>query len=87
MMVTNFTPEPRRAYTVGLPRAGVWREILNTDAEVYGGSGHGQSRRGNCERCVIAWATGVSAIDSAAARHALFSGCGALTTMRGATDK
>ncbi len=41
VMVTNFTPEPRRAYTVGLPRAGVWREMLNTDAEVYGGSGMG----------------------------------------------
>ncbi len=39
--ISNFTPEPRRAYRVGLPRAGRWREILNTDAAVYGGSGVG----------------------------------------------
>jgi 1,4-alpha-glucan branching enzyme len=41
VMVTNFTPEPRHAYTVGLPRAGLWSEILNTDAGIYGGSGIG----------------------------------------------
>jgi 1,4-alpha-glucan branching enzyme len=28
-------------YRVGLPSTGVWREVLNTDAEVYGGSGVG----------------------------------------------
>ncbi|WP_091679578.1 1,4-alpha-glucan branching protein GlgB [Methylocapsa palsarum] len=41
VMVANFTPEPRRAYRLGLPRPGGWREILNTDADVYGGSGMG----------------------------------------------
>ena len=40
-MVANFTPEIRRSYRVGLPRGGRWREILNTDAAVYGGSGVG----------------------------------------------
>ncbi len=40
-VVSNFTPVPRPSYRVGLPRAGVWREILNTDAAVYGGSGTG----------------------------------------------
>jgi 1,4-alpha-glucan branching enzyme len=41
VVINNFTPEPRHNYTVGLPRAGIWREILNTDATVYGGSGVG----------------------------------------------
>ena len=41
VVVTNFTPVPRDNYILPLPRAGHWREILNTDAEVYGGSGRG----------------------------------------------
>jgi len=41
LVVGNFTPIPRFNYRVGVPRDGVWREILNTDAEEYGGSGHG----------------------------------------------
>ena len=32
---------PRQNYQVGLPRAGKWREILNSDAPIYGGSGQG----------------------------------------------
>jgi len=39
--VVNFTPVPRGDYLIGLPQAGRWREILNTDAEIYGGSGQG----------------------------------------------
>jgi 1,4-alpha-glucan branching enzyme len=34
----NFSPVPRYAYRVGLPRGGRWREVLNTDATGYGGS-------------------------------------------------
>jgi len=37
----NFTPIPRPNYLVGVPRGGTWREILNSDAAVYGGSGWG----------------------------------------------
>jgi 1,4-alpha-glucan branching enzyme len=37
----NFTPLPRRNYMIGVPFAGRWREILNSDAELYGGSGQG----------------------------------------------
>jgi 1,4-alpha-glucan branching enzyme len=37
----NFTPVPREAYRVGLPIAGRYREILNTDAELYGGGNQG----------------------------------------------
>jgi 1,4-alpha-glucan branching enzyme len=41
MVVCNFTPVPRTGYRVGAPVAGYWREILNTDAAEYGGSGWG----------------------------------------------
>jgi 1,4-alpha-glucan branching enzyme len=41
--VCNFSPVPRTGYRVGLPRPGRWREVLNTDATVYGGSGVGNS--------------------------------------------
>lgn len=40
-MVSNLTPVPRPHYRIGLPQAGTWREILNTDAADYGGSGLG----------------------------------------------
>jgi len=40
-VLCNFTPVPRQAYRVGLPRAGRWREALNSDAEYYGGSNMG----------------------------------------------
>jgi 1,4-alpha-glucan branching enzyme len=36
--VCNFTPVPRHGYRVGVPRAGSYREILNTDSAFYGGS-------------------------------------------------
>jgi 1,4-alpha-glucan branching enzyme len=41
LVVCNFTPVPRYNYRVGVPRGGRWREILNSDAEYYGGSGMG----------------------------------------------
>jgi 1,4-alpha-glucan branching enzyme len=41
LVVCNFTPLPRRNYRVGVPQGGRWREILNSDAEYYGGSGVG----------------------------------------------
>jgi 1,4-alpha-glucan branching enzyme len=40
-VVTNFTPVPRENYTVPLPEPGRWREIMNSDATEYGGSGMG----------------------------------------------
>jgi 1,4-alpha-glucan branching enzyme len=39
--VANFAGMPHEGYRIGLPLPGRWREILNTDAEVYGGSGVG----------------------------------------------
>ena len=41
LVVANFTPVPRENYLVGVPRAGHWRECLNSDAALYGGSGVG----------------------------------------------
>jgi len=41
LVVCNFTPVPRPNFLVGVPSRGVWREILNTDAREYGGSGWG----------------------------------------------
>ena len=41
VVVCNFTPVPRQNYKVGVPRKGFWREILNSDAREYGGSGWG----------------------------------------------
>jgi 1,4-alpha-glucan branching enzyme len=37
----NFTPVPRHNYQIGVPFEGHWRELLNGDAEIYGGSGQG----------------------------------------------
>ncbi len=39
--VANFAGEPHLDYRIGLPRAGRWREVINTDADAYGGSGVG----------------------------------------------
>jgi 1,4-alpha-glucan branching enzyme len=41
LVVCNFTPLPRTNYVLGVPRAGLWQEALNSDAELYGGSGWG----------------------------------------------
>jgi 1,4-alpha-glucan branching enzyme len=46
----NFTPVPRHNYRVGVPRTGYWRELLNSDAQVYGGSGQGNSGGVEAER-------------------------------------
>ncbi len=41
LVVVNFTPMPHRNFLVGIPKRGRWREILNSDAREYGGSGWG----------------------------------------------
>jgi 1,4-alpha-glucan branching enzyme len=41
VVVLSFTPLPRQNYMVGLPRGGRWKEILNSDATLYGGGGQG----------------------------------------------
>jgi 1,4-alpha-glucan branching enzyme len=39
--VCNFTPQTHYNYAIGVPLAGAWREVLNSDAAAYGGSGQG----------------------------------------------
>jgi 1,4-alpha-glucan branching enzyme len=41
LAVCNFTPVPRELYRVGVPVGGYWKELLNSDAKEYGGSGIG----------------------------------------------
>ena len=40
-IAVNLSPVPRTDYRIGLPRAGTWAEIMNTDSTAYGGSGMG----------------------------------------------
>ena len=41
MVVCNFTPVIRENYRIGVPAGGFYREILNTDSDIYGGSNVG----------------------------------------------
>jgi 1,4-alpha-glucan branching enzyme len=41
LVACNFTPVPRHRFRIGVPAAGHWKEILNGDAPLYGGSGQG----------------------------------------------
>jgi 1,4-alpha-glucan branching enzyme len=41
LFVCNFTPVPRHNYRVGAPEGGFWKEMMNSDAPLYGGSGQG----------------------------------------------
>ena len=38
IVACNFTPVPRHNYRIGVTRAGAWREVINSDAALYGGS-------------------------------------------------
>jgi len=41
LVVVNFTPEVYRDYRIKVPFSGTWRELINTDAALYGGSNVG----------------------------------------------
>jgi 1,4-alpha-glucan branching enzyme len=41
VVALNFTPVPREGYRIGMPKAGAYREIFNSDATEFGGSGMG----------------------------------------------
>ncbi|MGA2369583.1 MAG: 1,4-alpha-glucan branching protein GlgB [Candidatus Korobacteraceae bacterium] len=41
VMACNFTPVPRRGYRIGVPHEGHWRELLNSNAAIYGGTDEG----------------------------------------------
>jgi 1,4-alpha-glucan branching enzyme len=53
VMAFNFTPVPRHNYRLGVPRGGFWREVLNSDAPLYWGSGQGSM--GGVEAAPISW--------------------------------
>jgi 1,4-alpha-glucan branching enzyme len=41
LVICNFTPVAREFYRLGVPQAGTWREVFNSDAGIYGGSNTG----------------------------------------------
>src|SRR5262249_24597912 len=43
LVVVNFTPQVHRDYRIKVPYVGRWREVLNTDAAIYGGTNVGNS--------------------------------------------
>ncbi|GAC1626955.1 MAG: 1,4-alpha-glucan branching protein GlgB [Nevskia sp.] len=45
LVVCNLTPVPHAGYRIGVPAGGRWRELLNTDAAIYGGSNLGNLGR------------------------------------------
>lgn len=49
-VISNFTPVPQTSYHLRLPEEGNWREIINTDAGQYGGSGMGNQGRVTAHR-------------------------------------
>ncbi len=49
----NFTPVVRAQYRVGVPLGGFWKELLNSDATAYGGSGQGNA--GGAEAEPVPW--------------------------------
>jgi 1,4-alpha-glucan branching enzyme len=53
LAVLNFTPVPRHNYRVGVPEGGFWAEVLNSDAEEFGGSGQGNL--GGTEAAPFGW--------------------------------
>ena len=53
LAVFNLTPVPRPNARLGIPGGGFWREILNTDAHEYGGSGQGN--QGGVEAAPFGW--------------------------------
>ncbi len=52
----NLTPVVRHGYRLGVPRGGVWSEVMNTDSAKYGGSGvvNGQAQGPNERAGVVA---------------------------------
>ena len=45
VVIANFTPVPRHGYRIGVPRPGLYHEIFNSDAAIYGGSNLGNGDR------------------------------------------
>ena len=69
--VVNFAGVPHHGYRLGLPAAGTWREVLNTDAEAYAGSGVGNLGSVQAEQHRLARAARLGDDLGAAARRGL----------------
>ena len=65
--VFNFSGAEHSRYRLGLPHAGTWREVLNSDATIYNGAGVGQLRRGRGHRRPVARPPGLG--DAGATAH------------------
>jgi 1,4-alpha-glucan branching enzyme len=53
VVVVNFTPVPRENYRVGVPQPGFYKEVFNSDSEIYGGSNLGNG--GGVHTDSISW--------------------------------
>jgi 1,4-alpha-glucan branching enzyme len=53
LVVCNFTPVPRMGHLIGVPTGGYWRELLNSDAVEYGGTGLGNLGGVNAEELPV----------------------------------
>lgn len=53
LVVGHYTPSPRHGYVIGVPKAGYWKEVINSDASEYGGRGFGNL--GGVESTERAW--------------------------------
>ena len=53
LVVINFTPVPRTGFRVGVPDAGHWDEIFNSDAEIYGGTDTGNPGGATAEQIAM----------------------------------
>jgi hypothetical protein len=72
LAVLNFAPVARHNYRVGAPRDGFWKELLNSDAKDYGGSGLGKSGRDARGRHSVASPPVVAPFDPASAGSSVF---------------
>ena len=68
--LANLSPVARAEYRIRLPRIGAWREVLNTDAQAYGGSGVGNLGSVAATRLIDDQATSHSDDEAAVARSA-----------------
>ena len=67
-VIANMTPVIRRGYRLPLPAGGIWKEIVNSDALEYGGSGIGNLG-------AVQVREGHAVLDPAAARHDYVGAC------------
>ena len=72
LVVCNMTPVPRPGYRIGVPLAGGWREIFNSDSALYGGSNVGNAGRVDAHCHASARPAAIARTRIAAARHNFF---------------